>query len=197
MERPPAPASPPPPHDPTEPLAWETGRGLAAGFFDTLWQVILRPAVAFRARALADWRRPVLFAAAVTAVVTSVNLLGWPPAARATGPMQVVIMRGLGLAAAMPLVALFLSVMLRFVADSRAGFLPVLRVTAYAEAAALFTLVPQVGPLVQLVWSVYILSAGLTAALNLVYWRVLVSVILTFLLIAMAVSSTGYLGSLL
>ena len=170
---------------------WESpvGLGLAAAFLRTAWSVLLRPIPTFRAMTASPHiGRP--FAFAVLAMVGG-TLLAAVAASLTDSAGRIASDTGLlmfimfgSLAVAMPLMfveAGIYHVLLMILGGDRRGFAATFRVCAYVDGStALVGWVPVLGPVVALIWGVYLRIVGLREIHRTSTSRAFASVFLAF-----------------
>jgi len=167
------------------PLPWEARdtRGFLPALFDTLGLFWSRPSEAWaRARESGDIGSPLIFAVLVawvsiiiqTVTMRVINIPALPGRWGRWGMMQSHGMAGLIgtiiLAPIFVMIALFIAslilhvccLMVGALTNSRAGLEGTLRVVAYSDSAHIASVVPLIGPLIALVWWIYLAVVGIS-----------------------------------
>ncbi|HYT32220.1 MAG TPA: YIP1 family protein [Thermoanaerobaculia bacterium] len=199
---PPQPPSTLPPVTVT-PLPWEARdtRGFLPALFDTLGLFWSRPSEAWaRTRESGDVGSPLLFAvlvAWVSIIIQTVTLrvINMPALPGRWGRFGMMQSRGIAgligtivLAPIIVMIILFIMSLILHVAclivgalnNSTAGLEGTLRVVAYSDAAHIASVVPFIGPLIALVWWIYLAVMGISRIHHTTQGKAIAAILIPF-----------------
>ena len=165
---------------------------------DTWVMVTFKPKEAFALPAQGDWVKPVIYAAALAVINVIINLIFHGIAMGGVGFASALISLAMMLVVGLPLGTGLL--MLGFyVFGHRPGFMPLLRVVGYSYSSAIFSILPMVGGILSLAFSLWILIQGTAATFGLTprqtTWPVVVAILVPVLLMLFLAGS--FLGGMM
>jgi hypothetical protein len=210
-----------PPGAPSNPIPWENRDQL--GFVQALVENVklftVNPKEAFaRTREQGDYASPILYVVILSVVVGIINWI-WslvftapmgtflPPEAQEQFGWMMTMMAGGGiinviLAPIMALIGLFIGaailhlclMLVQGLAESRAGFEGTVRVISYAYIANLANIVPVVGGLIALVWSLILLVIGFSTMHRTTQGKAIAAVLVPVILCCVCILAFVFFG---